>query len=642
MGTFLRTWRGRIAAAFVACSATGLVAAHVANPEDDQSLVGPWLAEKTRVATENPDASRLDERFLDETAFRPGGDWLTKIASWNDHGNVLRFTASVPALANAVTVIDNPRATPLPVVLSVSSDDGFRCLLNGELVAGADDITPVFLDAYRKPVVLPPGRSVLLFKLENWYGPFGGYLRLLPAETGLGPPLLEWISGDRCSALELAEANQFEIEWLDEAGAVVRVTRAAGGRKLEGRPVRGGETVHWTWYGERPVQPPKSLRVWLYRGSSRLLVGEWPWERAMEGPLLVTECAGAVEFKGLPEGSVFAQPTTPSREGYSFLRRQLPAVSLGGGRWRVSGLSAHYDRVEVCAPGFQSQVLSIWDAARLAHHVEFRGGVVHGRVVSESGESLAGVLVHLGGDFAVTDSSGAFSVNRSESVFRKPDDFVPPNVTPRRWVQVSVPGYEPVCELKGMPQDGEWLEPIQLRKGATLSGEILEARSGAGGLRGRVIVENAEGKHFEFLALADGTFSIPNGFRGLVRVTALAENIVAASTDVSLTSEQPVELAFRSTVGTTVSGTIVDASGSPLRGVTFHVLTSDGREEPSLRARWDRSDRQGRFLLDGLDEAADYTLTWDSWGESSSEKNRARVRAGEEVIVVETRGAAGP
>ncbi|MEZ4365786.1 MAG: carboxypeptidase-like regulatory domain-containing protein [Kofleriaceae bacterium] len=240
-----------------------------------------------------------------------------------------------------------------------------------------------------------------------------------------------------------------------------------------------------------------------------------------------------------------------------------------------------------------------------------RGAPVSGRVVTDTGQPVAGATVSYGGvsewrtqadprrDGAITDARGDF---RFEALGAGSMRFVARDAT-------HAPGTSEIVTLDGRtPRDGVI---VTMAAGARVRGTVVDA-SGAPvagarvrlGVATRSIVGEAPRQAYSD---AQGRFELAGLPRKPLRAVAMHEAGASATVDVDAQAGDVDDVVLTIDVTGTIAGIVVDPAGEPLEGVQVSAGPAFGRGAMPDMSQWRLrgfpealTDGGGRFTLTGL------------------------------------------
>jgi protocatechuate 3,4-dioxygenase beta subunit len=194
---------------------------------------------------------------------------------------------------------------------------------------------------------------------------------------------------------------------------------------------------------------------------------------------------------------------------------------------------------------------------------------------------------------------------------------------------------------------------VRLSRGATISGRVMDARSGApvreasvradlqGGGLGRRVIMGPEGDDRQASSDADGRFEITGLAVGVYTVTATHPDWSEASEKVDLEGTAAT-VDLKLTPGSAIGGVVVGAGQRPVAGASVALSSGDG----GMRGPFDGGDQStitdasGRFRFERLTPAR-YSLTASLRSQSTSPVEVVVVEGdvGREVTLVLSAGA---
>jgi protocatechuate 3,4-dioxygenase beta subunit len=305
------------------------------------------------------------------------------------------------------------------------------------------------------------------------------------------------------------------------------------------------------------------------------------------------------------------------------------------GRFRLEGLSPERGvMLNVRADGYAPLQRTVSPPADDLSLVLTTSGTIRGRVEDAGsnrpitdftasvreprGGGMGGMRVVLGGgqpDRSFQSADGTFELT---------------DVAPGKWsVSASSPGYRP-AEVTGVEvAEGETKEGVvlQLKKGAVVTGRVLDPRRGSGipnaavswredgGGPAMAIIAGFGGGQNSQTTDADGRFRFDGLPGGKLNVTASHPDFLDTSKPVDVPEEDETTLDLTLSVGGAIAGTVVGKDGrTPVAGAEVEL-----DEQGSGRSRGGdsaRADGSGNFLFEHL-KAGRYRVTARSSAGSS-------------------------
>ncbi|HZI65255.1 MAG TPA: carboxypeptidase regulatory-like domain-containing protein, partial [Thermoanaerobaculia bacterium] len=356
-------------------------------------------------------------------------------------------------------------------------------------------------------------------------------------------------------------------------------------------------------------------------------VSEWP-------PVVLTTGAAIGGFvrNGKGEAIVGADVMSFGEGGGA---RQ--ATSDPEGRFRLEGLSP--DRgvmLNVRADGYAPLQRTVTPPSDDLSLVLKTAGTIRGRVEDAAtnrpisdftasvreprGGAMGGMRIMMGG-------------RQPDKSFQSPDGtFELTDVAPGKWsVSASSPGYRP-AEVTGVDvAEGETKEGVvlQLKKGAVVTGRVLDPRKGTGvpnasvswseegGGPGIAIFAGFGGGQNAQTTDADGRFRFDGLASGKINLTARHSDFLDTSKPVEVKEDDETAVDLSLSIGGSIAGTVVGKDGrTPVAGAEV-----DLDEQGSSRMGSDsaRADGSGNFLFEHLN-AGRYRVSARSRAGSSTPK----------------------
>lgn len=292
------------------------------------------------------------------------------------------------------------------------------------------------------------------------------------------------------------------------------------------------------------------------------------------------------------------------------------------GKFRIEGFGTERRvMVNVMAEGYASLQRQVTPSPEEVAFVLTTSGTIRGRVedaatnrpVTDFRASYADARGQLAGGVRVVMGLG-----EREKAFQSPDgSFELADVPPGKWgVRVSAPGYRP-AEVSGIEiAQGETKEGVvvALKKGAVISGRVLDPRRGTGVPNAAVSWtegSDASGMGAAMGALArldglgasaattdaDGRFRFDGLPPGKITVSAEHPDFVEVSKQVELDDEESVDLTLG--LGGSISGSVLAKDGrTGIPGAD--VLLRDQGEAFSVGDNSTRADSAGNFSFEHL------------------------------------------
>ncbi|HSE62971.1 MAG TPA: carboxypeptidase regulatory-like domain-containing protein [Thermoanaerobaculia bacterium] len=291
------------------------------------------------------------------------------------------------------------------------------------------------------------------------------------------------------------------------------------------------------------------------------------------------------------------------------------------GKFRLEGFGAERRvMLNVMAEGYSALQKQITPSPEEVVLVLATSGTIRGRVedaatnrpITDFTASYADARGQLAGAVRVVMGLG-----EREKAFQSPDgSFELADVPPGKWgVRVSAPGYRP-AEVSGIEiAEGETKEGVvvALRKGAVISGRVLDARRGTGVANASVAWSEGSGASGMGPGMAvlsrldaggvtaattdaDGRFRFEGLPAGKITLSAEHPDFLEASKMVELDDEATVDLTLG--LGGSISGTVVGKDGRtgiPGAEVFLSEEGDDFRGDDSARA-----DASGNFAFEHL------------------------------------------
>ncbi len=309
------------------------------------------------------------------------------------------------------------------------------------------------------------------------------------------------------------------------------------------------------------------------------------------------------------------------------------------GRFRLEGLSP--DRgvmINVRADGYAPLQRTVTPPSDDLSLVLKTSGTIRGRVEDAGtnrpisdfsasvreprGGGMGGMRIMMGGrqsDRSFQSSDGTFELT---------------DVAPGRWsVSASSPGYRP-AEVTGVDvAEGETKEGVvlQLKKGAAVSGRVLDPRKGTGvpnasvswsedgGGPGMGILAGFGGGQNAQTTDADGRFRFDGLAAGKVNLTARHPDFLDTSKTIDVKEEDESTVDLTLSIGGSLAGTVVGKDGrTPVAGAEVE-LDDQGGSSRFGGGDSTRADGSGNFLFEHL-KAGRYRVTARSNAGSSAPK----------------------
>ncbi|MEO8348899.1 MAG: carboxypeptidase regulatory-like domain-containing protein [Acidobacteriota bacterium] len=315
------------------------------------------------------------------------------------------------------------------------------------------------------------------------------------------------------------------------------------------------------------------------------------------------------------------------------------ATSDPEGRFRLDGLSP--DRgvmLNVRADGYAPLQRTVTPPSDDLSLVLKTAGTIRGRVEDAStnrpitdftasvreprGGGMGGMRVFMGG-------------RQPDKSFQSPDGtFELTDVAPGRWsVSASSPGYRP-SEVTGVDvAEGETKEGVvlPLKKGAVLSGRVLDPRKGTGvpnasvswseesGGPGMAILAGFGGGQNAQTTDADGRFRFDGLAAGKINLTARHSDFLDASKPVEVKEDDETAVDLTLSIGGSLAGTVVAKDGrTPVAGAEVELDDQGSNRFGGSDSA--RADGSGNFLFEHL-KAGRYRVTARSRAGSSTPKD---------------------
>lgn len=471
-------------------------------------------------------------------------------------------------------------------VLAIGSDDGFVAWLNGEKVAEHIDIRGDYLDDDRVVVHLREGENTLLFKVENWTGPWGAVARLLPPH--IEQPLLnfEWTDADCLGRFENFQLPDLSVDYLDSRGQQVATRQCSGFRAHNWtRPL-------YQLYADAPEPTPQSVHVRIQQDGYAPFEKIIPWNEAWREPVEVA-ADGAMTVAG---HVVDAETGTPIAGARIVSANRLLGESSGpDGSFQFHGVSPFRDYVTVSAPGYIVRFVHPDVHRSLPLEVSLRTGgkTLRGRVIDNQGDPIEGVLIWTWvwrpvsmGREDVTDRDGRFLVAGIPSSARSVE------------VTVQHLDYVPLKYFTQDLGDADITEVVyQMQRGAVVTGRVM-AQTGSHILSGvRVAWGQGRDRTSAFPDVftdVDGRYRLTDVPRGPNLVFALGEEFAPAVRQMNAEPGYTVEVDFGLEPGQDIVGRVIGPDGKPVSHA--RVLVDDWNGLHTLE-REAVTDEDGRFVL---------------------------------------------
>lgn len=473
--------------------------------------------------------------------------------------------------------------------------------------------------------------------------------------------------GLRVPTLTLARADALKGRVVDPegqaiAGAVIRATGvrlpsmafsdASGSFHIGGLTIGRsyelaiGATGYAPDYRRVTLEPGRNLEIVLHPGRS--LIGR-----------LVTP-----DEEPVVAARVYLVPinTDPRMRSFSTQTERMPkSESDAEGRFRLDDLPQRNVALVARRDGLADKIvrdvdLSDVDALRDLGDLEMGWGVaLHGFVRSREGQPIANARLAISTDSSdrvlfellseeargrtlITDTEGGFAIeglaeNSTVNISVQHEDYV------GTWLSEVDPKAEQPIE-------------ILLDRGARVAGRVLDdARTPVEGVI--VIATTVERTALSAHASAgafqrsdgvsgsDGSFELERIATGYVEISARSEDGWIAREPLALdlsAGEERLGVLVRVSAGATLTGTVTDADGSPVKGAQVNVNSRSSESFPRARRGFSnsavggRTDSDGFYVVKGLDSKASQAVIYVYHSEYAKLESYLEIRPGSNYL----------